>query len=117
MKDETNAKVPEKLTKQLLHGTEKILIAEDPRAPKGDVIDGPAHYKGYDVLEIINRYELGFELGNAVKYILRAKAKEKFLEDLKKAKFYLDWFIKRCESKELINEVCKREKKPISSTG
>lgn len=70
--------------------------------PKGDSVDGPTHYKGYDVLEIINRYELGFELGNVVKYILRADAKGKKLEDLKKAKFYLEWYIKRLENGETL---------------
>ena len=65
--------------------------------PKGTPIDGPAHYKGYDVLEIINRYNLGFELGNVIKYILRAENKGKYLSDLKKAQFYLNWFIDRCE--------------------
>ena len=68
------------------------------KKPKGDPIDGPEHYKGYDVLEIINRYQLGFELGNAVKYILRGTAKGKLIEDLKKAVFYLNWYIKRLET-------------------
>jgi len=71
---------------------------EKKRTPKGDMIDGPAHYKGYDVLEFINRHDLGFELGNAVKYIARAQAKGKEIEDLKKAVFYLNWYIERKES-------------------
>ena len=88
-----------------VEGAKSLPVADQPRKPKGDSVDGPAHYKGYDVLEIINRYKLPFELGNTVKYILRAAAKGKLLEDLKKAKFYLDWYIERIE------------KEPVSSIG
>ena len=68
------------------------------KKPKGDSIDGPSHYKGYDVLEFINRHNLGFELGNAVKYIARAQVKGSETEDLKKAVFYLNWYIERSSS-------------------
>ncbi len=106
MKDgKVNAEEVDKMTKQLLHGTELETSDKENRKPKGDAVDGPAHYKGYDVLEIINRYKLPFELGNTVKYILRATAKGKLLEDLKKAKFYLDWYIQRLE------------KEPVSANG
>ena len=42
---------------------------------------------------------LGFNLGNTIKYISRAGKKDpkKELEDLKKAKFYLDYHIKTLE--------------------
>lgn len=58
-------------------------------------IDGPEHYNGYEVLKAICNagYGEGFCLGNAVKYILRARKKGALEKDLKKAKFYLDWFL------------------------
>ena len=37
----------------------------------------------------------GFCLGNALKYILRAKHKENYVEDLKKAKWYIDYIIEK----------------------
>ena len=37
----------------------------------------------------------GFCLGNALKYILRAKHKENYIEDIKKAHWYLEYLIKR----------------------
>lgn len=55
----------------------------------------PQHYcceAGYEVIDVIENYQLGFHLGNTVKYILRAGKKDpsKRVEDLKKAKYYLD---------------------------
>ena len=65
------------------------------KAPK-EAIDHPDHYGGadnpYEVIKIIEHYKLGFCLGNLLKYVLRAKVKDpaKELEDLKKARWYLD---------------------------
>ncbi len=72
-----------------------------PLAP--EVIDHPAHYGGdtvYEVIKIIDHYKLGFCLGNTIKYILRAPNKGKLLEDLKKARWYLDREISRLEREE-----------------
>lgn len=55
----------------------------------------PKHYRPGDTYETINVIEawgLGFCLGNVVKYISRWEAKGR-LEDLKKARWYLDRFI------------------------
>ena len=56
-------------------------------------IDRPKHYGGKDnpleVIKIIEHYDLGFRLGNAVKYILRAEKKGTPLVDLRKALWYL----------------------------
>lgn len=43
----------------------------------GEKINHPEHYKGnkYEAIDIIDDYQLGFNLGNAVKYILRAGKK------------------------------------------
>ena len=49
----------------------------------------PNHYKGAYVMCIIEDFKLGFKLGNVVKYVLR-EAEKGGLEDLQKAKWYLD---------------------------
>lgn len=49
----------------------------------------PAHYQGDYVMRVIEDFKLGFCLGNVTKYVLRSENKNK-LEDLKKARWYLD---------------------------
>ena len=50
------------------------------------------HYKKHKVepIEIIEDYNLGFCLGNCIKYILRAEYKGTKREDLEKAKWYIE---------------------------
>ena len=57
-----------------------------------DMVNNPAHYQGktFEVIEIINDYGLNFELGNAIKYILRADKKGNKKQDLEKAIWYLN---------------------------
>ena len=57
-----------------------------------DNVNHPPHYKQgpIEVIEIIEGFELGYRLGNVVKYVLRADHKGNRLEDLKKARWYLD---------------------------
>ena len=68
-----------------------------------DPINNPQHYGGdanpYEAIKVIEAWGLGFCLGNVVKYIARAGKKDpaKELEDLKKARWYLDWEIARME--------------------
>ena len=59
-------------------------------------IDHPAHYGGaddpYEAIKVIEAWGLGFELGNAVKYISRAGKKPGTfaVTDLEKARWYID---------------------------
>jgi hypothetical protein len=61
-----------------------------------EMVNHPSHYGGaenvYEAIKVIEAWELDFHLGNTVKYISRAgkKNQEKELEDLLKAKWYLD---------------------------
>lgn len=68
---------------------------------KPERVDHPAHYGGSDnphePIKIIEHYGLGFCLGNAIKYILRAPNKGAQIEDFKKARWYLDREIARME--------------------
>ena len=56
------------------------------------------HYdngKDYDVIDIINDFNLNFSRGNILKYICRAGKKKDELQDLLKAKDYLEREIER----------------------
>ena len=73
-----------------------------------DIINHPPHYNSgkIEVYDFIREQELNFPLGNVVKYVARAgkkisKGKSKDLsrlEDLKKAKWYLDKEIEHYEN-------------------
>lgn len=57
-------------------------------------INHPAHYGSdttYEVIKVIEAWQLGFHLGNVVKYISRAGKKPGAgeVEDLRKAQWYL----------------------------
>ena len=64
-----------------------------------DVVNKPAHYTdgNIEVIDFIEDKKLGFHLGNAVKYISRSGKKDptKTVEDLQKAKWYLEREINR----------------------
>lgn len=68
-----------------------------------EAINHPAHYGGadnpYEAIKVIDAWSLGFCLGNTVKYISRAGKKKRatMLEDLKKARWYLDHKIQSME--------------------
>ena len=70
---------------------------------KLEKINHPAHYGGsdnpYEAIKVIEAWELGFCLGNVVKYLSRAGRKDPAteLEDLKKALWYLQREISRKE--------------------
>ena len=58
-----------------------------------NAVNHPSYYQGkIEVIDFIEDKKLNFSLGNCVKYISRAGKKnpEKLLEDLKKARWYLD---------------------------
>jgi len=68
-----------------------------------DVVNRPPHYtehpSGIECIQITEH--MGFNLGNAIKYIWRCDLKKDAIEDLKKAKWYID------------REISKREKHHI----
>lgn len=59
-----------------------------------DAVNNPAHYGGagnpYEVINVVEAWSLNFNLGNVLKYIARAGKKGDALEDLKKARWYLE---------------------------
>lgn len=70
-----------------------------------DAVNHPAHYTQGKIEVIDFIADMGFakefSLGNTIKYIARAGAKDpaKELEDLKKARWYLDYYIKQLEER------------------
>jgi hypothetical protein len=60
-----------------------------------EMVNHPNHYGGesnlYEVIKVIEAWDLDFHMGNTVKYIARAGKKDptKELEDLTKAMWYL----------------------------
>jgi len=66
---------------------------------KIDAVNRPPHYtahpSGVECIDIAEHY--GFSIGNAIKYIWRAGLKGDAVEDLKKARWYLDREIARRE--------------------
>lgn len=69
-----------------------------------DSINHPSHYNSgkFEAIDVIEDWNLGFNLGNTVKYISRAGKKDatKTVEDLRKAAWYLQREISKLESKE-----------------
>lgn len=61
-------------------------------------VNHPAHYNQgkIEVIDAIEGWSLGFHEGNVIKYVARHKHKNG-LEDLKKAKWYLDRLIEQME--------------------
>jgi transcriptional regulator with XRE-family HTH domain len=68
---------------------------------KKEMVNHPSHYNmgKYEAIDVIEDWELGFNLGNTIKYISRAGHKDSIVQDLKKAMWYLQREIDRIENK------------------
>lgn len=71
-----------------------------------EAVDHPQHYGGdvpYEAIKVIEAWGLGMHLGTAVKYIARAGKKDptKEIEDLEKARWYLDRHINNLKEQAL----------------
>lgn len=64
-----------------------------------DAVNHPKHYNehpsGVECITVVEH--MGFNLGNAVKYVWRADLKSDAIEDLKKARWYIDREIQKRE--------------------
>ena len=94
------SKVPKKKDVQII--AEKVVQTIEEQEVKTvelpkteDVINHPSHYtRGkIEVIDFIEDQQLPYHLGNVIKYIARAGYKGDKLEDLKKARRYLDRYI------------------------
>lgn len=72
---------------------------------EGEAWDRPTHYGGeenpFEPIKVIEFYNLNFNLGNVIKYVLRAGKKHSDLDDLKKAYTYIGFEIRRRERDEV----------------
>lgn len=70
-------------------------------AKSTEKVNHPPHYNvgKIEVIDAIEDWKLGFNLGNVVKYIARADYKAKPVEDLEKAAWYLNREIQNRKSK------------------
>ena len=69
---------------------------------KKEMVNHPSHYNQgkIEVIDAIEDWDLNFCEGNVVKYVARHRHKTEPLEDLKKAKWYLNRLISNyCEAK------------------
>lgn len=60
-----------------------------------DMVNNPPHYTtgNIEVIDFIEDKQLGYHLGNVVKYISRAEHKGTKIQDLKKAQWYLNRYV------------------------
>lgn len=67
---------------------------------KEDIVNSPSHYTQgkIEIADFIDDQKMDFFLGNAIKYLSRYKHKGKPLEDLKKARWYVQRLIKNEET-------------------
>lgn len=69
-------------------------------AARREEVNHPSHYNAgkIEVIDFIEDQDLGFHLGNTVKYICRSAHKGTMIKDLEKAAWYLDRQIKNLKA-------------------
>lgn len=89
------SKVPKKKKEVAVEPVAQTIEEHEVKAIKEDVINHPSHYtRGkIEVIDFIEDQQLPYHLGNVIKCIARAGYKGDKLEDLKKARWYLDRYI------------------------
>jgi len=67
-------------------------------------VNHPKHYNTgkIEVIDAIEEWNMGFCDGNVIKYVARHRHKGKPIEDLKKAKWYLERLIQQYEQEKRI---------------
>ena len=82
----------------------EVIYTIDEVKPKKELVYHPQHYGGkdnpYEAIKVIEAWNLGFCLGNTVKYISRAGKKDDTIQELEKALWYLKREIKRLKNGE-----------------
>lgn len=88
-----------RLTETPLREKDAAKAIERPARAVSDLVNHPAHYTGHpsgvECIEVTEH--MGFCLGNVIKYVWRTREKGAVLEDLKKARWYLDREISKLE--------------------
>ena len=68
-------------------------------------VNHPNHYNAgkIEVIDAIEDWKMGFCDGNVIKYVARHKLKGKPIEDLKKAKWYIERLIQQYEQEDKVD--------------
>lgn len=91
---------------------DKIYTTKDGKPVEVDMVNHPPHYKsksGLEAIDVIEAFVYGLEgleasdTANVLKYVLRWKWKGG-IEDLKKARWYIDHLVRYLEKREAMNE-------------
>lgn len=93
-------------------GTKRTVTAKKPAAKMAsaaepvDMINKPPHYARYQIepIDFVSVNDFNFLEGNVIKYVSRYKYKGKPVEDLNKAKFYLEKLIQHTYVKEVLKD-------------
>jgi len=75
-------------------GLDKLHLKDETESVRDKQVAGTHYQKAIQPWDIISEWKLDFWEGNVVKYILRWKDKDG-VQDLKKAKHYLEYLIER----------------------
>jgi hypothetical protein len=92
MTQHADGSITEKVTHTPNWETVHIITSDEPLpVTMHDPVNHPAHYKygGIETIDFIEAKELGYNLGNVVKYVTRADHKGNRKQDLEKAIWYL----------------------------
>lgn len=109
-----NGKLAEQIAKELWFGPAQDIVdvaekCTGPKAPDDrelagspyDMVNHPQHYKTGKIecidciSAVVNMYdgEQAYDVGQVIKYLYRAPTKQNFMQDLKKAQWYLNRLI------------------------
>jgi hypothetical protein len=83
-----------------LNKVPSIVETHFPITMEADPVNHPEHYKvgGIETIDFIEAKNLGYNLGNVVKYITRSDHKGNRLQDLQKAQWYLNREINKAQA-------------------
>jgi len=77
----------------------EAIFTIDEEQVKKELVNHPQHYGGknnpYEAIKVIEAWNLGFCLGNTIKYISRAGKKDDTIQELEKALWYLKRELKK----------------------
>lgn len=84
-----------------------------------EAVQHPRHYGGeddpFEAIKVIEAWGCGFNTGNVLKYIRRGSAKGGLVQNLKKARWYLDREIQKLESNTALSIVTETQERSVDS--
>ena len=84
-------KIADEIREVVIIGSANNRIAINEGELSGNRVNHPSHYnKGIETIDYIESWNMDFNIGNVIKYVTRAGYKDNKLEDLEKAKWYLE---------------------------